>query len=165
MEKYYTWNKGIFDSNYQIFEAGQITNTMFFDTWRSEAKAITKLQTYTFKDDGIYGTTTQIFNNNHEIIGFITYNNWKTKALITLNSGENYTCDFINAWHSKWIITNHADKQINYDSSTSSGTAMANTDNELMLLIGLYVREHFIKMLLLLVLIVLFVPIISRGIF
>ncbi|RZL47156.1 MAG: hypothetical protein EOP00_12785 [Pedobacter sp.] len=165
MEKYLTWNKGIFDSNYQIYEAGQIKYSMFFDTWRSEAKAITQQNTYIFKDDGIYGTTTQIFGKNHELIGTITYNDWKTKATITLNSGEIYTCDFVNAWHSKWTITNFSDKQIHYDSSTSSGNALANTDDELMLLIGFYVREHFTKMFMLLIFIVVFIPIITRGIF
>lgn len=165
MEKYLTWNKGIFDSNYQIYEAGQIKCTMYFDTWRSGANAITKENTYVFKDDGIFGTTTKIYGKNNDLIGFINYNDWKTKATITLNSGENYTCDFVNAWHSKWMITNFATKQINYDSSTSSGNVMTNTDDELMLLLGFYVREHFTKMFMIIIFVAVFIPIITRGIF
>lgn len=165
MDRHLTWNKGIFDSNYQIYESGQIKSTMFFDTWRSEAKAITPQKTYLFKDDGIYATTTKIFGENQEILGIIVFDDWKTKATITLNSGESYNCDFMNAWHSKWIITDFKGKQINYDSSTSAGNAMANTDDELMLLIGFYVREHFSKMFLLLIFIIIFIPIITRGFF
>lgn len=163
MEKYLTWNKGIFDNNYQIHEAGQIKCTMFFDTWRSEAKAITQQKTYLLKDDGFFNPTTSIYNEQHEVIGTITYDAWKSKSNIILNSGEQYSCDFVNAWHSKWIITDFKDKQINYDSSTSSGTVMANTDDELMLLLGFYAREHFTKMFLFIIMIVIFIPIITRG--
>lgn len=165
MEKYLTWNKGIFESNYQIFEAGKIKCTLFFDTWRSEAKAMTQQKSYRFKDDGIYATTTKIFDDKNEGLGIIIYNDWKTKATIILNSGENYTCDFTSLWQAKWMITNFADKQIFYDSSTSSGTVRANTDDDLMLLVGFYVREHFTKMSMLIIFIVLFIPIITRGIF
>lgn len=165
MERYLTWNKGIFESNYQIFDGGKISCTMFFDTWRSEAKAISQSKNYRFKDDGLYGTTTQIFDGNNELIGFITYSDWKSKATITLNSGEKYAFEFTNNWHSQWRITNFNDKQINYDSSTSSGTAVSNNDDELMLLVGFYVREHFTKMIMLIIFIIIFLPMISRGIF
>ncbi|RZK60315.1 MAG: hypothetical protein EOO91_01805 [Pedobacter sp.] len=164
MERYLTWNKGIFESNYQIFENGKINSTLFFDTWRSEAKAISQTKNYRFKDDGLYGTNTQIFDGNNELLGFISYSDWKTKATITLNSGEKYALEFTNTWHSQWRITNFSDKQINYDSSTSSGTVLSNTDDELMLLIGFYAREHFTKMFMLLIFIIIFIPMISRGI-
>ncbi|TCC91911.1 hypothetical protein EZ428_09185 [Pedobacter frigiditerrae] len=165
MERYLTWNKGIFESNYQIFESGKIKCTLFFDTWRSEAKAISQSKNYRFKDDGLYGTTTQIFDGNNELIGFISYSDWKSKATITLNSGEKYAFEFTNTWHSQWRITNFNDKQINYDSSTSSGTVVSNNDDELMLLIGFYAREHFTKMIMLIIFIIIFLPMISRGIF
>lgn len=163
MEKYYTWNKGVFDSNYQIFEAGQIKSTIFFDTWRNEAKVMGQQNSYLFRNNGFFNPITQIYNDKNEIIGTITYDTWKTKGLIILNSGEKFTCDFVNIWHSKWIITNFANKQINYDSSTSQGTVMANIDDELMLVSGFYVREYFTKMLMILILLVIFIPIITRG--
>ncbi len=165
MERYLTWNKGIFDSNYQIFENGQIKCSLLFDTWRSEAKAINLEKTYTFRDNGLYGTTTQIFNGNNELVGFINYDDWKTKAMVTLNSGEKYAVDFTNTWHSQWMITNFSDKQITYDSSMSSGHVVSNTEDELMLLIGFYAREHFTKMFMLLVFIIIFIPMICRGVF
>jgi len=165
MERYLTWNKGIFESNYQVFENGKINCTMFFDTWRSEAKAISQTKNYRFKDDGLYGTTTQIFDESNEMIGFISYSDWKSKATITLNSGEKFSFEFTNTWHSQWRITNFSDKQIAYDSSTSSGTVIANTDDGLMLLLGFYAREHFTKMIMLIIFIIIFLPMISRGIF
>lgn len=165
MERYLTWNKGIFESNYQVFENGKIKCSMFFDTWRSEAKAITQQKNYVFKDDGLYGTSTQISDGNNELIGSISYSDWKSKAIITLNSGEKYAFEFTNTWHSQWTITNFSDKQITYDSSTSSGNVRSNTDDELMLLLGFYVREHFTKMIMLIIFIVIFIPVITRGIF
>jgi hypothetical protein len=164
MQHYLTWNKGILESSYQIFETGKIKCTMFFDTWRSEAKAISQKSTYLFKDDGLYATTTQLFNDKNELLGFITYNDWKAKATVTLNTGEKYNFEFTNTWFSEWKITNLADKEINYSSSTSSGQVSSNTDDELMLLLGFYAREHFTKMLILLVLIFAFIPIIYRGV-
>lgn len=165
MERHLIWNKGILESNYQVFEGGQIKCSLFFDTWRSEAKAICQQKTHQFKDDGIYGTTTQIFNETHELIGTISYNDWRTKATIILHSGEQYAFDFTDTWHTKWVITDFKGKQITYDSSTSSGTIISNNEDELMLLLGFYAREHFMKMFMLLLFIVVFVPIITRGIF
>jgi hypothetical protein len=163
MEKFYTWNKGILDSNYQIFEAGQIQSTMFFDTWRNEAKVMAKETSYLFRNDGFLNPTTQIYNDKNEIIGTITYDTWKTKGIILLKSGEQFTCDFVNIWHSKWTVTNFANKQINYDSSTSQGTVVANTDDELMLFAGFYVREYFTKVLMAIIMMVIFFPIIMRS--
>ena len=163
MEKYYTWNKGIFDSNYQVYEAGQIKSTMFFDAWRKEAKIITQQKSYILKNNGFIDPTTQIYDNMHQIIGSITYNTWKTKGMVILNSGEQYTFDFTNSWFSTWVITNFKDKKISYDSSTSSGTVMANTDDELMLLTGLYIRAYFNNLLIFVILVAVIFPIIFKG--
>lgn len=165
MKLFLTWNKGIFESKYQILKNGEIHSTLIFDIWRSEAKGITQHKNYKFKDDGLYGATTQIFNQNDEIIGLISYNDWKTKAIITLNSGEKYAFDFTNNWYSQWKIVNFNDKQITYNSSTSTGNIISNTDDELMLLLGFYAKEHFTKMFMLLIFIAVFIPIITRSIF
>jgi len=143
MEKHLTWTKGIFENTYQLFENGQIVNTLFFDTWKNEARTIGKENSFLFKTNSYFDSNTQILTGNGEIVGTISFDLWQTKAVVNLTSGEQFACNFNNYWLSKWTITNFKDKQLFYYANTSSGTITADTDDELILLSGLFIREHY----------------------
>lgn len=162
MERHLNWTKGLLDSSYQLFEGGEIRHTLFFDIWHNQARAISQKSTYFFKGNGFLNSTTQVFDDQNNLIGMIQYNTWQNKAIFTLTSGELYNWAFTNSWYSKWMITDSKAKQINYDADLSSGTIMANTDDEIMLLTGLYIKEHYHKIIYL-ILFVLFVTVICGS--
>ncbi|KQC02173.1 hypothetical protein [Pedobacter sp. Hv1] len=162
MERHLNWTKGLLDSSYQLFEGGEIRHTLFFDIWNNQARAISQQSTYLFKGNGFLNSTTQVFDNQNNLIGMIQYHTWQNKAIFTLTSGEAYHWTFTNSWYSKWMITDSKTKQINYDADLSSGAIMANTDDEIMLLTGLYIKEHYHKVIYL-VLFILFVTVICGS--
>lgn len=162
MERRLNWTKGIFESSYQLFEGGEIKHTLFFDTWRNEARAISQQSTYFFKSNGFMNSSIQLFDDKNNLIAMINYQPWQSKAIVSLTSGEVYHWAFTNNWHSKWAITDLKAKHVNYDSDLSSGTISANTDDEIMLLTGLYIREYFNKIIYL-VFFILFVTIVCGN--
>ena len=116
---------------------------------------------YTFKTTGFFNQHTQIIENNeNKIIGEITYNNWMNKATININ-GKKFELKYNNIWNSKWSITSLNETQISYNSSTSTGQIQSNTDNELLILSGLFVANYYLQMTLAILLIV-FIPILIR---
>lgn len=159
MDAILTWTKGLFESNYQIFSNGQIKNSLLFNTWRNEAQGIGANQNYYFRTSGFLHPTTTILNQQMEQIGTISYNSWQTKATLQMKSGEQFLWNFTNGWYSKWIISNFQDKQILFDSNSSNGVISTNTDDEVILLAGLFIREYHSRLFIFLILII-FIPII-----
>ena len=162
MDKQLTWTKGLLENTYQLFENGLIINTLFFDTWKNEARSIGKENTFLFKTNSFFDSNTQILTGKGEILGVINFDLWQSKAVVNLASGEQFACNFNNYLFSKWTITNFKDKQLFYYSNTTSGTITTNTDDELMVLSGLFIREHYSRALVLFIIFVaLFVIIIT----
>lgn len=162
MDAILTWTKGLFESNYQIFSNGQIKNSLLFNTWKNEAQGIGANCNYYFRTSGYLHPTTQILNQQQELVGTITYNSWQTKATVQMKSGEQFLWNFTNGWYSKWVIGNFQDKQIFFESNSSSGMIRTNTDDEVLLLTGLFIKEYHSRLFIFLLLII-FIPLIIRG--
>jgi len=160
MQNLLTWRKGIFDSNYQLYNNGEIKGSLIFSSWKNNARGIAS-KNYYFTTEGILNPVTKIRDENHNQIGVITYNSWQLKATVTFNGLEHVSWNYTNSWLSQWSITNHRDKHIQYHSVTSAGTVNSDTDDELLLLSGLYIREFFSRAIIVIMLIIL-IPILTR---
>lgn len=143
-----TWTKGLFDSNYQLFTNGKISGSLLFDTWKNEAKGMGLTGSYFFKTEGFLKPITNIINDKNELIGTITYGSWQTKATITMTSGEVFGWSFTGSWLNSWGITDFKDKNISYHSQSSKGIINSSTTDESMLLIGIFIREFYARILI-----------------
>ncbi|MGF1925283.1 MAG: hypothetical protein ACQUHE_13990 [Bacteroidia bacterium] len=161
MQQVLTWRKGLFDSNYQLYTNGEIKGSLIFSSFKNNARGIA-LKNYYFTTEGFLNPVTKIRDENHVEIGIITYHAWQLKATVRFNNMDHATWKFTNSWLSQWAITNHADKEIQYRADTPNGTAFSNTDDELMLLSGLFIKEFFARALILIFL-VFVIPIIARA--
>ena len=161
MQLNYNWKKGIFSESYQIFnnetQVGSLSNKCFSQTAHGELNE----EKYTFKTTGFFKQHTQIIENNeNKIIGEITYNNWMNKATININ-GQQFDLKYDNIWNTKWSISSLNETQISYNSTSCTGQIQSNTDNELLILSGLFVANYYIQMTLV-VLLIVFIPILVR---
>ena len=162
MEHLLTWTKGIFDNSYQLFQNGVIKGNLIFDTWKNEARTLFKEGNLIINSQGFFESNNYIYNDKGELLGTITFETWKAKATVTLKNGEQFYFNFTNGWYTKWEIGDLKGKQAIYDSDTSSGRISSNTDDQMMLISGLFIREYFTRRLLALVIfLVIFIPIIS----
>lgn len=164
MRVFSTWNKGLFDSNYQIFTEGKISGSLLFDNWKNEAKGMGLTTNISFKTEGFLTPKTNILNDKNEIIGIITYESWQTKATINMASGEIFGWSFTNSWLSNWSITDFKEKSISYQSKSGTGTIESTASEEIMLLTGIFIRECYARILVV-ILFLLIIPAFSRSIF
>jgi hypothetical protein len=148
MNNMLTWTKGLFDSNYQLFTDDKISGSLLFDTWKNEAKGIGLTSTYLFKTEGFLKPITNIVNDQNELVGTITYGSWQTKATIKMASGEIFGWSFTGSWLNSWGITDFKDKNISYHSQSSKGIINSSTTDESMLLIGIFIREFYARILI-----------------
>ena len=153
MQRLLTWRKGLFDSNYQLYTNGEIKGSLIFSSWKNNARGIA-LKNYYFTTEGFLNPITKIRDENHHQIAVINYNSWKLKATVTFNDLDHASWSYTNGWLSQWAITNHRDKQIHYQSATGTGAVNSNNDDELMLLIGLFIREFFSRALIIVIMII-----------
>ena len=164
MRVFSNWNKGLFDSNYQIFTEGKISGSLLFDNWKNEAKGMGLTTNISFKTEGFLTPKTNILNDKNEIIGIITYESWQTKATINMASGDIFGWSFTNSWLSNWSITDFKEKSISYQSKSGTGTIESTASDEIMLLTGIFIRECYARILVV-ILFLLIIPAFSRSIF
>ena len=152
------WKKGLFSSTYCIYSNDQLIGKLKDKTFSQSADGELNGKKYTFKTKGFFKQRTEIRNDkDNKVIGEITYNNWMTKAtLLILNKKTNWKYD--NLWNTKWSIFDSEGLKIKYTGSSTRGQIDSNTDDDLLLLSGLFVTNYYWQMTIV-VLIVVFVPI------
>ncbi|PCH69476.1 MAG: hypothetical protein COC06_07385 [Bacteroidales bacterium] len=111
---------------------------------------------YSFRTKGFFQQHTQIFNQFDLLIGEIQYNSWMTKANITLGD-QLISWKYDNIWNTKWSMTDSDGLLINSTNSTTSGSISSNSEDELLLLIGLFVTNYY-KQMTIVVMLAVFVP-------
>ena len=164
MEQTLYWNKSLFDSNYQVFGNALLKFSINFSTFKNSAIATTQQEIYRLRSEGYSNPETKVINNKKETIAVIKYDWLGFKAKIFFASGDEFDWSFQNSWLSRWSINNHNDKQIIYNSSTGNGLIHTNTDDDLLILIGLFIKEYYSRILAAFILIV-FLLMAGRGIF
>jgi hypothetical protein len=155
MKTILTWKKGIFSDTYNIYKdglpIGNIKNNWFSQSAYGELNGMK----YTFKTKGLLKQQTQISEDQTNcIIGEITYNNWMTKAKISIRDKE-ADWKYGNIWNTKWSIFNPEGIQINYSGCSTNGKIESNTEDDLLLLSGLFVTNYYWQMATVIIIIAL----------
>jgi len=143
MKKNLKWKKQFFSNTYSIYSEGQIVGMLKDKTFSQSAIGKLNGKEYTFRTKGFFKQNTEIIDNKeNKVIGTITYNNWMTKATISLiDKSINWKYD--NLWNTKWSIFDNKDIEIKYAGSSTNGRIESNSDDALLLLIGLFVTNYY----------------------
>jgi hypothetical protein len=153
-----TWKKGIFSYTYNIFSEGKLIGKMKNNCFSQSADGELYGMKYTFTTKGFFNHHTLIMDNQtNSIIGEINYNNWMTKATLSIQNKKTYW-KYENMWNTRWSIFNSEGIQINYSGFSSSGKIESNTEDHLLLLSGLFVTNYYWEMTVA-ILVAAFVPI------
>lgn len=158
MQRDYNWTKGFLSETYKIFHNGMLVGNLSEKFFSQTAHGEINEEKYIFKTSGFFRQKTQIIENKgNKMVGEITYDIWMNKAIITIN-GQKFGLKYDNVWNTKWSISNLNEILIKYNSSTSPGQIQSNTDNQLLILSGLFVSNYYLQIFLA-VLIIVFIPI------
>ncbi|WP_316831915.1 hypothetical protein [Pedobacter aquatilis] len=160
MEQTLNWRKGLFDSNYQVFGNALLKFSLNFSSLKNSAIATTQKGIYLLKSEGYTKPETKILNNKNEVLGIIRYDWTGFKAKIFLATGEEFDWSFQNSWLSRWSVNNHKDKHIIYNASTTNGAIHSNTDDDVLIFTGLFIREYYTRIIFAFV---MFILILSTG--
>ena len=137
------WKKGVFSETYRIYSNDQEIGKMKNKTFSQSAIGEINGKSYTFKTKGLFKQHTEIYDNiDNSIIGGIGYNNWMTKAFLSIRDKKS-TWKYDNIWNTKWSIYNLDGVEIKYSGSSTGGQIDSNTEDDLLLLTGLYVTNYY----------------------
>lgn len=162
MQTNLSWKKGVFSDRYKIFSNDQQIGSMKNKTFSQSATGEINGKSYTFKTKGFFKQHTEIWDHaNNEVVGEITYNNWMTKAFLSLKE-KKYTWKYHNIWNTKWSIHESDKALINYKGSSTGGQIESVVNNELLILTGLYVTNYYWQTTLV-VLVAVMVPIFAAS--
>ena len=146
------WGKRPFFNTYQICSAYYPVGKLFYKTFSQKAFGELNGKKYAFKTSGFFKPVTRIIDNStNKTVGSITYSNRMTTAIIEIN-GKKLNWKFNNWRNSKWQISKSDNILIKYDGSSTGGQIRSNSDDDLLLLSGLFVSNYYWQMSILVVL-------------
>lgn len=146
MSKFINWKSNWFSGNFQLFADGVQKGAITFATWRSDAESMFEDKNYFFSNEGFWQSCTKVTDRKtKEVVAMITYDTWKSKAVISLKSGEQYEWKSTNLRRSQWTVSNYKDAHIAYSASNNFGAISSDTDNELLIIAGLFIKQIYKK--------------------
>lgn len=143
MQAKFTWKKKAWSNIYIIYSDGQQIGMLREKTFSNTVYGEFNGKTYSFKTKGFFKQHTEITGCSENMkIGEITFNNWKTKAVISVdNQTVNWKYD--NFWNTKWSMHRSDGNTIQYSGSSSGGQIESEIDDAALLLSGLFVTNYF----------------------
>ena len=166
MAKFINWTSDWFNGNYQLFVDGVQKGALTFEMWWSNAYTSFEDKNFSFQNTGFWQSTTTVTDRKtNEVVAIITYDSWKSKAIISLKSGEQYEWKSINSWRSQFTVSNYKDVNIMYNASSNTGAIATDVDNELLIISGLFIKQIYKKKTVVLIacLMPIFTTIITRN--
>ena len=156
-----TWKKGLFSSLYQVYSNGALIGNIEDIAFSKSVRGSFNGKDYIFKSQGFLKQNVEIIDSTeNKVIGTIEYNNWMTKAEMSINSKKiNWKYD--NFQSTQWSLFDSEGKILTFIGSITSGLIYCETEDPdgLLVLSGLFVT-HYYWQITLVVLLLLFIPLI-----
>jgi hypothetical protein len=141
METQFNWKAKLFKNKYEIFQNETIAGELAGSGWKRKSAGELKGKKVLFEVRGFLKQQYMIINpDDNSVSGEMTYNRWRTKAIITLHN-KTYNFQFDNFFHTKWNISNENGSLIRYEARFRHGTILSYTNDEILILTGLYIRD------------------------
>lgn len=164
MEKY-IWSKGIFKNQLQILHGSeQIGSIVWESLVGSKAHGLIKGRRFILNRDFFLSKLEIYDGSTQELLGTIMINLFNPKSAIVIN-GKQFELEVKNFWQSRWswkfngddLITYQSNELLSKDKGTIEVFTACTEEIEILLLLGLFVRNQFILFMLLILLMVIVV--------
>ena len=137
------WKKGAFKSTYKIYSNDTLVGTLKENVWKQSADGELTGKKYNFKTKGFFKQETEIVHaDTNTALGKITYNSWMTKATIELSDRKIFW-KYDNVWNTKWSLFDSEGIQIQYQGSSFNGKIEFNSQDDLLVLTGLFITNYY----------------------
>ena len=153
-----TWTKGIFSSLCQVYSNDILNGKLVDKPFSRTTKGIINGKEYHFRNSGFLKQTTEIVDSsNNKVVGGIEYNSWRSKATVSLN-GRKYRWKYDNVWNTQWSLSDANGVSVKYNSSTTKGYIDTNTDDNLLIISGLFVKNYYLQAAFIVILVAVIIP-------
>ncbi|WP_347838956.1 hypothetical protein [uncultured Draconibacterium sp.] len=159
------WSKQIFGSKLEIMQGDeQIGKIDWENMLSSKAQAIIKGRYFTLNRE-FFLSKLEIFDGNSmALLATVMVNVFNPRSDVVIN-GKRFELEVKNFWQSRWswkyngaeIITFNSHEFVSKDKGTIELATPMNEEVEILILLGLFVRNQFILFILLLLAVLFFV--------
>lgn len=158
MRNNFTWSKGLFSSLYQIYSNAKQHGSLVDKPFSRTTKGLFNGKEYLFRNTGFFNHRTEIVDcSDNKVIGGIEFNSWRSKATIIVN-GSKYSWKYDNFWNSQWSISGTNGLSVKFNSSTTNGHIDAATDDGLLILSGLFIKNYYLQAAFIVILVAVIIP-------
>lgn len=162
MEKL-SWTKDIFGSKLEIRQGASKIGSINWDNMlSSQAQAMINGKLFTLNREFFLSKLEIYDSNSQSLLGTIMINFFNTRSDVLIN-GKRFELEIKNFWQSRWswkfngndIVSYTSHEFITKDKGTIELATPINDEVEILILLGLFVRNQFILFMLLILLIAL----------
>jgi len=164
MEKL-SWTKDIFGSKLEIRQGASKIGSINWDNMlSSQAQAMISGKLFTLNREFFLSKLEIYDSNSQSLLGTIMINFFNTRSDVLIN-GKRFELEIKNFWQSRWswkfngndIVSYTSHEFITKDKGTIDLATPINDEVEILILLGLFVRNQFILFMLLILLVLIIV--------
>lgn len=158
MKTILNWKRGLFRNIYEIYSnrthVGYLKEKSLTQSSHGELYG----EKFHFRIKGIFNKEAVVFNSESNTqIGKISYNSWMTKSKIEYGT-KVYYWKFDNFWNTSWRLYSEDGSEITYNCSSTKGKIEYDSENNFLVLAGLYVHNYYWQTTLV-TMVIVFLPI------
>ncbi len=159
------WTKNIFGSRLKIEQNGvEIGNIRWENMVSSKAQAVINGKLFALNREFFLSKLEIYSANDHSLLGMIMVNIFSPRCDVVIN-GKRFELEIQNFWQSRWswkfngqeIIVFTSNEFITKDKGDIELATTLTEEVDILILLGLFVRNQFVLFMLLIILILLFV--------
>lgn len=160
-----SWTKDIFGSKLEIRQGNEKIGSINWENmFGSQAQAMINGKLFTMNREYFLSKLEIYDSNSQSLLGTIMINFFNTRSDVLIN-GKRFELEIKNFWQSRWswkfngaeIIKYTSHEFITKDKGTIELASPINEEVEILILLGLFVRNQFILFMLLILLVLIIV--------
>ena len=138
-----TWKKGLFNCSYNLMAGGITIGSLKEKKFSQSAIGQIDNRRYKFRMRNSFKQQVDIIDlDQEEVIGEISFNCWRPKAVIKLHDQVLFW-KFTNIWETRWSLFRTDGTQLQFSGCSIKGRIEMNDRDDLMVLIGLYISNYY----------------------
>lgn len=143
MEIKYEWKTTLFSSKFEIYRDNILVGELGKGNWKRKVPASLNNRKIVFGLNGLFWHDAVIIDPDNSVpAGTIKFSGWKSKASVSCHNSQ-YDWQYDSFFRTKWSLGNPDGVLIRFLSGSLKGTIISNTNDEILILSGFFIRNIF----------------------
>lgn len=144
MSNLLSWKRDVFGRQFRLYSGPDKIGELKQQTWSKITDCEIGNKKYAFVPQGSFTKKeAQIFDaETKESVGAIIFNLWRNGAFINIG-GKKYNWNYNSFMHTTWSISENDEEVLFYDGTSQGGDIRNNSDSDLLVMTGLFIKSYF----------------------